>query len=220
MKRAQILAKSALSFFSLATFGSLTGCTLDPLPMDENRVITAQRAYAPIEPQLNRGPASEASFTRKWRFDEGKGFNYDPGLVEIKNARLELKTAHTREPASLTDQIRAREVAIVEVMTGRPFVALRSFAVKTGPEHQGIVQFQLSNDGSHWYFHNGKQWTQAMRSIAESNTSEQVNEKIRAFHQEAGAGRLFVKMYLQAPNGTEKVQLEEVEVTGLSPIQG
>ncbi len=221
MKRVSSFSLSPAPLLPFGIAAVLMGCTMNPMKVGEERVERAQRAYSPIDQQLDRGPAAEAYFQKKWTFVKPGGVSFDPTEVEVREGSLRLRALpKQRDPASAIVRDGAREVVVAEITQGRPFVALRSFGLKTGPQHQGVVQFQLSNDGSRWFFHDGKTWKPGVRTIRESNTAPQVHQAIRTFHQEVGGGRLFLKVFMQTPTGNEKIEIQEISVEGLSPSVG
>jgi hypothetical protein len=98
--------------------------------------------------------------------------------------------------------------------SGYPYTALVGFDDSTGPSHLGTVYYQLSADGSTWYYHDGTTWAVASATVSEANTVGTVNAKISSFHSVAGPGTIMVRAFLNATGGAETIELLDVTVTG------
>ncbi|MSR77219.1 MAG: hypothetical protein EXS63_03185 [Candidatus Omnitrophica bacterium] len=91
------------------------------------------------------------------------------------------------------------------------FAAISDFRERLGTHHKGMITYQISRDGSNWYYHNGRHWVVAA-SIAESNTAAQVAQRIYLFPSEVGIGSFYFKAFLHSPSGVEPVELESLEL--------
>jgi hypothetical protein len=192
------------------------GCSVDIFPVSSSRVKAARRV-SKIE---QTGPGSPGYFTHSWSFApantpgiaHGGGFLMDPAKVEISGGSVHLKTA----PASANGKF-ASQTQIIQATSGRPFVALDRFSETTGPNHKGIVKYQLSNDGQRWYWFDGSKWVSASPHLERSNSAAQVNDHIKSFTLDVGGGSLYFKALLSSPNGAEPVELQKVDVAGIAP---
>jgi hypothetical protein len=94
---------------------------------------------------------------------------------------------------------------------GMAFSQLASF---TTSGESGSVKYQVSRDGSTFYFHNGTAWVQAADSAAQANTSSEIQSNISSFATQVGSGTFYFRAYLINSNGTTQSQLDNVSVTG------
>ena len=189
---------------------SAAGCSLDVMPVHYSWVNSARNANKPIE----RGPNAPGAFKKTWNFTQVGGYLFDPSKIEIAEGVARLKESNEPKGPKYST---AREKAVMEASRNASYVALDSFVEKTGPKHQGEIRYQLSNDGSKWFYHDGKAWVSAFPVTHNSNTAQDVNSKITTFHTEAGAGNLHIRMFLISPKGAEPVELQEIEVGGIAP---
>ena len=98
--------------------------------------------------------------------------------------------------------------------TGIPYTNLVGFTITTGNGHLGTVYYQLSPNGTNWYYHNGTTWVAATEVVAQANTAATINSKISTFAGVAGAGNLQVRAFLNATGGAETIDLQDILVTG------
>ncbi|HID41736.1 MAG TPA: hypothetical protein EYP33_06250, partial [Pyrodictium sp.] len=78
------------------------------------------------------------------------------------------------------------------------YTALYAFSYIPGPSHalsSAQIKFQISNDGSNWYFWNGNQWSQASSS-SETNTAVEINQRLGDFVSQIGGGKFYFKAFL------------------------
>jgi len=93
---------------------------------------------------------------------------------------------------------------------GTSYASLGGFSEKLGDGSGGIATYQLSADGTSWYYHDGTKWQKATTKF-QVNTAAEVNSRIDKFPQDVGPGRLFIKIFLVS-KGEEKVRLSSVTV--------
>ncbi len=93
---------------------------------------------------------------------------------------------------------------------GTSYTSLDGFSEKLGDGSGGIATYQLSADGTSWYYHDGTKWQKATTKF-QANTAAEVNSRVDKFPQDVGPGRLFIKIFLVS-KGEEKVRLSSVTV--------
>lgn len=179
----------------------LSGCTLDPIPVHPSQVQVARNQAKPVE----SGPSAKGARKAVWDFDKPDGYVYDPGKIEFNGG-----SAHLKEQTGSSSRFAQGRVTL-ETSGGRPFAALNSF-VETRIPGAGTIRYQLSPDGSKWFFHNGKRWTQAQARTEDTNSAEDVNSHIASFSVEAGTGTLFWRAWFISPTGAESTGLKNVEI--------
>ena len=199
--------------FALLGAGLLfQACSVDIFPVSSSRVKAARRV-SKIE---QTGPGAPGYFSHVWSFAPaqtpgiatGGGYLMDPSKVEISGGSVHLKSTGAKFPAN---------TQIIQATSGRPFVALDHFSEVTGPNNQGVVRYQLSNDGQRWYWFDGSKWSSATPHLERANSAAEVNAHIKSFTLDVGGGSLYFKALLASPNGTEPVELQKVEVAGIAP---
>ena len=92
------------------------------------------------------------------------------------------------------------------------FSTLTSFSESLGSGNAGSVSYQLSPDGTNWYYHNGSNWAAASGS-GQTNSASDINSDIGSFHSEVSTGSLRIRAFLNS-NGSQAVELESVNVQG------
>jgi hypothetical protein len=81
------------------------------------------------------------------------------------------------------------------------------FIETLGTNNQGVVKYQLSQNGTDFYYWTGTAWSLA--SSGQYNEASVINDNIGSF--DASTGQLFVKAFL-ITDGTQQVELDNVEV--------
>ena len=76
------------------------------------------------------------------------------------------------------------------------------------------ITYQLSNNGTTWYWHNGTSWTVASTSLAESNSLASLNANIASF-QDIAIGDIHFKAFLKT-DGASSCDLDSLSFTGLN----
>ena len=187
-----------------------SACSLDIIPVHSVRLKSARLAMQPLQ----RGPASAGAFRKTWSFKQDGGFRYDPAKIEITQGAARLKPQQPGRQIAFS-----RDWMVMETSSGRPFEALDGFVETLGPRHKGMVKYQLSNDGTKWFYHDGTAWTLAITNPEKANTAAELNTRVLGFHSEVGPGILYVKAYLMSPSGTEPIELKSIEVSGVAPLR-
>lgn len=94
---------------------------------------------------------------------------------------------------------------------GAPFAKLTGFedTVTTG-----TVTYQVSNNGSTWYYLNGERWTATASDVSRSNASTDITTKrLSNFHQQVGGGSFYFKAFLQSSGSNQYTTLDQVSLT-------
>ncbi|MBU1178132.1 hypothetical protein KJ903_02840 [Patescibacteria group bacterium] len=87
---------------------------------------------------------------------------------------------------------------------------LDSFTSQLGKDNEGTVKYQLSNNSTDWYYHDGRQWSLAS-APDQANTDKRISKEISNFPEEVGAGNFYFKALLQS-DGIQSVELESLNV--------
>jgi len=97
--------------------------------------------------------------------------------------------------------------------TGITYDTLSSFSQTLGGTNEGAVTYQLSNDGSTFYYYEGSNWTEAA-STSESNAATTIDTNISTFVTDVGAGTFYFKAIFNSSAGEQKVEVDKVTVGG------
>lgn len=193
------------SLFAIFFMSFQMGCSIEVIPIHYSQVNSAKN----FKKGITRGKGAPGSFHKSWAFSgEGGGYRFDPTAIEIKNQKAKLLSKATLSPT---------EGAVIESSRGAPFLFIDEFKEVPGPDNQGKLKYQLSHDGSSWYFFNGKKWSQAGPSSGLANSADDVNAHIDQFHLDVGVGNLYFRAFMiPSPNG-QLASLSEVKVSGIAP---
>ncbi len=93
---------------------------------------------------------------------------------------------------------------------------LIGFSEKTGAGNVGNITYQLSPDGSTFYYYDGAGWANAGDDAAKSNTASEVDGQIAGFNDIA-TSKLFVKAFLNSTDGMHYASLDEISVEKSDP---
>lgn len=203
---------SAPRLFSRALLGLvscsfLSGCSLDIIPVNPAWLRSFKAANRPPD----TSPTSPNRFHYPFKFDKPGGYLYDPSKVEISGGVIRLKKIRETQPNF------DPTAPTVELTGGVPYLVLESFSEKLGPGNRGKIRYQVTQDRSKWYWHNGFKWTEAKLSTKDTNTADQLASRLKGFHLEVGTGVFLLKAFLISENGQEPVELQEIVVQGLAP---
>lgn len=91
------------------------------------------------------------------------------------------------------------------------FASLSSFSETLGGSNQGTVRYQLSNNGTNWYYWDGSNWSAASNSLSHSNSAGDVNTNIAKFDDDVGPGDLYFKALLLS-NASQRVEIDSLSV--------
>ncbi len=64
----------------------------------------------------------------------------------------------------------------------------------------GTAKYQISNNGTDWYYFDGNQWSGATDDSAYSNTASVVNDNIADFPNQIGIGNFYFRVYMDSSN--------------------
>jgi hypothetical protein len=95
-------------------------------------------------------------------------------------------------------------------VSGPAYTQLLGLNHETGASHQGLITYQISNDGVAWYWWSGSSWTPAA-GAGDSNDISTVDEHIAQFVTDVGTGSFSFRAYLLS-DGAQPVELESVEL--------
>jgi hypothetical protein len=99
----------------------------------------------------------------------------------------------------------------VQNKTGQDYKYFSSFAEILGDGNQGVIKYQISNDGTVWYYHSGSLWVPAAQGFTHANTAAEVNTTISSFDDDVGADTFFFKAFLNS-DGTQQVELDQIQI--------
>lgn len=99
----------------------------------------------------------------------------------------------------------------VQNAAGLDYFSLFSFGEILGAGNAGEVRYQISNDGSSWYYWNGSSWV-AAADFSQSNTAAEINANCGTFDDYVGAGQFFFKAFLHAVSSYQGVELDQVDL--------
>ncbi len=98
--------------------------------------------------------------------------------------------------------------------TGIDYLTLSGFSITLGPNNQGQIEFQISNDKTNWYYFDGSSWT-AVSSDSDRNSPSTINDHISSFPNDVGTGTFYFKAFLIS-DGSQKVELDTVSINASS----
>jgi len=156
------------------------------------------------------------------------GNNASPGagaagaVTGITSKRfLQYRTTFDTYTASITPAIKAVSFAqfldtnaVLTMSSGHAYDTLATFDEVVGPTHAGGVVYQLSPDGTNWYWYDGATWSAATAGATHANGVATVKARIGTFTSVIGPGTLRVRAYFKAPTGSETIELLDVAVSG------
>ncbi len=96
---------------------------------------------------------------------------------------------------------------------GITYSTLFSFTETLGGTNEGTVTYQISNNGTSWYYYNGSNWVTAA-STSDANTAATIDTNISTFVADVGAGTFYFKAIFTSTSGTQKVELDDVAIGG------
>lgn len=60
----------------------------------------------------------------------------------------------------------------------------------------GQIKYQLSNNGTDWYYWNGSIWTKGNDDVAQANLSSEINSHLTDFNAQVGNGEFYFRVYM------------------------
>ncbi|MFA5995718.1 MAG: DUF2341 domain-containing protein [Patescibacteria group bacterium] len=102
-------------------------------------------------------------------------------------------------------------VTLTEASSIATYDTLLSFTETRPVGNTGSVYYQISNNGSNWYYHNGTQWAIASNNATDKNIATEVSAYLPAFATEVGTGQFYFRAFLIS-NGSQPVTLDNINV--------
>lgn len=133
-----------------------------------------------------------------------KDWSTDTAVTTATYDYFFMKKYASAEPiASLGQEITIvspEQVSIYNTAFHPTFQTLSSFIVDaTTPESDTqYLRFQISTNGSDWYYYNGDQWTIATNSDTDVNDTATVSAHIAEIPEDIGAGEFYFKAFLHS----------------------
>ena len=85
--------------------------------------------------------------------------------------------------------------------TGVDFTEVSAFSDSYAATSEASgIQYQISNNGTTWYYWDGSGWAPAGSNSANSNTAATTNTNISFFDNDIGTGTFYFRAYLDLPN--------------------
>lgn len=91
---------------------------------------------------------------------------------------------------------------------GQKYLFLNSFFEIAGGGSAGAVRYQISANGTRWYYHNGTNWETA-EGYSETNSAMEVNLNLWTFHSQIGTGTFYFKAFFHSDT-IRQVELNRV----------
>jgi hypothetical protein len=98
-------------------------------------------------------------------------------------------------------------------LTSIPYQTLTSSEFVVTKSCTGTIKYQLSNDGSNWFYFNAGTWTAATDSYTDANTETEVSTSIDKFPSQVGTGNLKVKAFLNS-DGSTSCTIDNIRIKG------
>lgn len=141
--------------------------------------------------------------------NSGRYIQYRVYMRTHNSTSLNARLAMVRlEPASVTYP---NDAPTIQNVTGTSFTEITAFNETLGSGNQGLVRYQISNDGASWFYHNGSRWMTATNGIGQSNTADEVNARIATFDNDVGTGTFHFKAFLIS-DGAQQVVLDQITI--------
>lgn len=147
--------------------------------------------------------------TIAWGFDLSEQYIVsDPALIQVSGGKVALLDGgsgySTNNP-------------YVQTASGQLYTDLIGLDVGLGAGNQGAVSFQLSPNGSVWYWWNGSSWA-AGSGYDESSSAADIDAHLGTFTSQVGTGSLFFRAYLHASSSSTPVELDFVSIEYLTAV--
>ena len=168
------------------------------------------------------------SFVQKVSYDYSSiGMSIGAGTIGVANEKSyvyfdNIITYTSIEPAPTDSVLPAESIYSSEKMTivnntGIAFTTLSGFSHVLGSNNEGLVRYQISHNGTDWYYHNGSGWAlvatglTAEENYSFTNTVSGINSNISTYVSEVATGSFYFKAFFSS-NGMQKVELDSVSV--------
>ncbi len=141
--------------------------------------------------------------------NSGRYLQYRVHMRTHNSTSLNVRLSMVRlEPANGTYP---NDAPTIQNVTGTSFTEITAFKETIGSGNQGLVRYQISNDGSNWYYHNGSRWSAATNSVGQTNTAAEVNARITSFDNDVGTGSFHFRAFLIS-DGAQQVILDQITI--------
>ena len=97
----------------------------------------------------------------------------------------------------------------VQNNTWQTYDSLSSFSETLGAGNVGNVRYQISNDGTNWYYWNSSNWV-AASGYTQTNTAVEVNTNCGQFDDDVSAGDFYFRAFLHSDAAAQQVELDQV----------
>ncbi|MFA7133343.1 MAG: DUF2341 domain-containing protein, partial [Bacteroidales bacterium] len=151
-----------------------------------------------------------------WESDYG----FTRGRTQVIDFAASLRTTNSSYSPSLSEIIiNYKKEGYDEVS---PFIKnnqdqsyseLLAFSELAGVNNKGINTYQISNDGTNFYFFNGSNWALAQGGVEESNAADIINTNISQFVTDVGTGEFYFKLFLNAPTHIEPAIIDDISLS-------
>ncbi len=99
----------------------------------------------------------------------------------------------------------------IQNATGITYQTIDGFVETLGGGNTGTTRYQVSNNGTNFYYFNGLNWVTAL-SAAQSNPAGVINSNATTIATDIGTGDFFFRAFLNSALGQQIVELDEIEV--------
>ncbi|MBT3182229.1 MAG: LamG domain-containing protein [Deltaproteobacteria bacterium] len=147
--------------------------------------------------------------------------NHDGSLPEITFNNLQIDRRYLQYRAFLTSELQSELPMVNSVSIGpgsyptsNPTISnlspapkystILSFVETLGVDNSGTIKYQISNDGTTWYFYDGAEWSEAS-DYDQTNIASEINENLELFMEDVGIGRFHFKAYLHSDSVLDAV---------------
>ncbi|MFA6146198.1 MAG: DUF2341 domain-containing protein, partial [Patescibacteria group bacterium] len=145
----------------------------------------------------------------------GKTLSTNLGKVFIGSFDTALPTATVGSEASAAWPSSEVDKLTVSNNGGQYYVDLTSFAETLTGDNAGSVKYQISNNGTDWYWYNsGSTDWEAASGLIQTNTAADINTNIPTFDDDIHPGEIgtfYFKSFFVS-DGTQKVELDSVAI--------
>jgi len=95
---------------------------------------------------------------------------------------------------------------------GKVYEEVIAFREIPGPRHTGTTKYQISNNGTNWYYWNGSNWVaETGGGYAQANTAADINTNVKQFDDDVGIGTFYFRAIMHS-NGTEAIEIDGVSI--------
>ncbi|MFA6028047.1 MAG: DUF2341 domain-containing protein [Patescibacteria group bacterium] len=140
-------------------------------------------------------------------------YNYETSTgAKIDNFRIRKYATiePTLVPGGIENNSTFSDITVSPSLAGThpTYTNLLGISATTGTV-EGSIGYNISDNGTDWYYHNGAAWTAVTSEPSQYNTIEQVNAYLINFPSEIGTGDFYFKAFLISDT-TEEVELDSI----------